>query len=70
MGGLFGILGMIIAVPSFAVIAKIIDDKTKERAAQKASKRAERRSGVAESETAPDTDGTQTSEAESEGNEQ
>ena len=70
MGGLFGILGMIIAVPSFAVIAKRIDDKTKERAAQKASKRAERRSGVAESETAPDTDGTQTSEAESEGNEQ
>lgn len=58
MGGLFGILGMIIAVPSFAVIAKIIDDKTKEKIAAKAAKRAERHSAN-DKNTSPDNTGTE-----------
>ena len=36
MGGFFGILGMIIGVPTFAVIGKYINDKTDEKAKKKA----------------------------------
>lgn len=70
MGGLFGILGMIIAVPSFAVIAKIIDDKTKEKIAEKAAKRAENRANAAAESSTPDSNAQKEAEAESEGDEQ
>ncbi len=64
MGGLFGIVGMIIAVPSFAVLAKLIDDKTKEKLAKK---RAASESSVSdpEAESAPAAETTE-SEGEAE----
>lgn len=49
MGGLFGIIGMIIAVPSFAVLAKLFDDKTKEKLAKKRAASEASRAGSEES---------------------
>ncbi len=48
MGGLFGMVGMIIGVPVFAILGKFISEKTRARARSKQKKAAESTSGEAE----------------------
>ncbi len=64
MGGLFGIVGMVIGVPVFAVAAKFIHDKTEAKINAKRERAAAKAAGLSESDTSDTASETNTAEPE------
>lgn len=55
MGGIFGIVGMVIAVPTFAVLSKLISDKTAEKAKKREAEEEGTQVTINDSEAVADT---------------